>query len=199
MKENRGSTLLSTLILIVVAAAAYYIVQTVRQTTQQAVTPFQEANSSLQTQVANLMHPTPTIIPDPITYINRIQAIARLETVQYTAEQVTNVDYLQPPAGSNNPLDYANAYFFGYKKLCQVHGTVIAGIDMQKIQPNDMQLQNGVLYVKLPAPEVFITALDESKTQVFDVNTGQFAKPDSNVIISCLQAAKDKILQAAID
>src|SRR5581483_11833163 len=84
-------------------------------------------------------------------------------------------------------------------KLCQVHGTVIAGIDMHKIQPNDMQLQNGVLYVKLPAPEVFITALDESKTQVFDVNTGQFAKPDSNVIISCLQAAKDKILQAAID
>ena len=79
MKENRGSIFIPLLILIIVAAAAYYVVQNVRQTTQQAVAPFQRANSSLQTQVADLLHPTPTIIPDPATYINQVQALARLE------------------------------------------------------------------------------------------------------------------------
>ena len=88
MKEKRGSNILSILILIVIAGAAYYIVQSIRDTTQQAVAPFSQANSSLQTQVSDLMHPTPTIIPDPVTYINEVRALARLETIQYSVEKV---------------------------------------------------------------------------------------------------------------
>jgi len=189
MKENRGSTLLSILILIVLVGAAYFIVKSVQDAANQTLNPIQQANSSLQTQVSDLMHPTPTVIPDPITYINQIQAIARLETIQYTVEQVVVVE--------NNQGTFA--FLFGNKMLLQVHGTVIAGIDMQKLQPNDMQFQNGVLYVKLPAPEVFITALDESRTQVFNVQSGVFVKPDPNLVILGLQGAKEKILQAAID
>lgn len=189
MKENRGSTLLSILILIVVAGAAYYIVKTVQDAANQTLSPIQQANSSLQTQVSELLNPTPTVIPDPITYINQIQAIARLETIQYTVEQVVAVE--------NNQGTFA--FLFGNKMLLQVHGTVIAGIDMQKLQPNDMQLQNGVLYVTLPPAEVFITALDEGKTQVYNVQTGVFVKPDPNQVLLGLQGAKDKILQAAID
>ncbi|MBI3739362.1 MAG: DUF4230 domain-containing protein, partial [Chloroflexi bacterium] len=187
MKENRGSTLLSILILIVLVGAAYFIVKSVQDAANQTLNPIQQANSSLQTQVSDLMHPTPTVIPDPITYINQIQAIARLETIQYTVEQVVVVE--------NNQGTFA--FLFGNKMLLQVHGTVIAGIDMQKLQPNDMQFQNGVLYVKLPPPEVFITALDESRTQVFNIQSGVFVKPDPNQVILGLQGAKDKILQAA--
>lgn len=189
MKENRGSNLLSILILIVVAGAAYYIVQSVRQTTQQAVAPFQQANSSLQTQVADLLHPTPTIIPDPITYINQIHALARLETIQYSVEQVVTAESGQGTL----------AFAFGTKILVQMHGTVIAGIDMQKLQPGDMQLQNGVLTVKLPASEIFITTLDPSKTQVYNVQTGLFAAVDPNLVIDALQSGEDKIRKAAED
>jgi len=189
MKENRGSNLISILILLVIAGAAYYIVQNIRQTTQQTVAPFQQANSSLQTQVSNLLHPTPTVIPDPVTYINQIQALARLETIQYSVSQVVTVE--------NNQGTFA--FINGTKLLLEVHGTVIAGIDMQKLQPGDMHLANGVLTVKLPAPEVFITSLDESKTQVYDVQSGIFAKPDPNLVITGLEGAKDKIYQAAID
>src|SRR5574342_170142 len=88
MKNN---SLLSLLILIVIAVAAYLIVQTIRQTSAAAQAPFESLNQqsqAMQTQMANLLNPTPTIIPDPVTYINEIRALARLETIQYSIEKV---------------------------------------------------------------------------------------------------------------
>jgi hypothetical protein len=189
MKGNRVSILLSILILIVIAGAAYFIVQSIRQTTQQAIAPFQQASNGLQTQVADLLHPTPTVIPDPITYINQIQALARLETIQYSVEQVVTAEERQGPF----------AFLVGNTMLLQVHGTVVAGIDMQKLQPGDLKLQNGVLMVKLPAAEIFVTTLDESKSKIYNVQTGIFTAPDPGLVLPALQGAKDKITQAALD
>ncbi len=95
MKNN---SLLSVLIIGVILVAAYFIVQTVRQTAQAATGPFQQmnrANEALQTQVSDLLHPTPTIIPDPITYINEVRALARLETIQYSVEKVVECNVNQ--------------------------------------------------------------------------------------------------------
>jgi hypothetical protein len=189
MKENRGSILIQLLILVVVGFGVYYIIQTIQSATQQAVAPWQQANNAMQTQVSDLLHPTPTVIPDPVTYINQIQALARLETIQYSIEQVVTVETNQGTL----------AFLFGNKMLCQVHGTVIAGIDMAKIQPGDLNLQTGVLYVKLPSAEVFTTSLDEGKTQIYNIQNGLFVKPDPNLVLTCLQGAKDKITQAALD
>jgi Protein of unknown function (DUF4230) len=183
------SNFLSILILIVVAGAAFYIVQSIQQTAQQTMAPFQQANSGLQTQVSNLLHPTPTVIPDPVTYINQIQALARLETIQYSVDQVVTVEDNQGTL----------SFLFGNKMLLQVHGSVIAGIDMQKLAPGNMALQNGVLSVKLPPAEIFVTNLDEGKTQVYNVQTGVFVKTDPALVILGLQGAKDKIQQAALD
>ena len=116
MKNN----LVSILILIVIGVAAYFVVQTVRTTTQAATAPFQalgEQNQAMQTQVANLLHPTPTIIPDPVTYINDIRALARLETIQYSVEKVITGE---TGGGTFQTL-------FGDKILFVGHGTVIAG------------------------------------------------------------------------
>ena len=41
-------------------------------------------------------------------------------------------------------------FLYGTQILVVVHGTVIAGIDMEKILPGDMRMENGVLYVNLP-------------------------------------------------
>jgi hypothetical protein len=143
----------------------------------------------LQTQVSDLMHPTPTIIPDPVTYINQIQALARLETIQYSVEQVVTAETNQGTF----------AFAFGNQILVQIHGTVIAGIDMQKLKPEDMQLQNGLLSVKLPPAEIFTVTVDENKTQVYNIQTGVFAKTDPNLVIAALQSGKDKVTTAALD
>jgi len=191
MKENRGSILIQLLILIVVALGVYYIIQTIHDATQQAVAPWQQANTALQTQVSDLLHPTPTIIPDPITYINQIQALARLETIRYSAEQVVE---------ANDPnLVPALPFLFQNKLYCEVHGVAIAGIDMSKLQPGDLQLQDGILNVKLPPSEIFDVSIDESKTQILDAQSGILTKPDLNLVPSCLQGAQQTILQAAID
>ena len=183
------SNFLSIIILIALAGAAYYIVQNIQATTQQTLAPFQQANSGLQTQVTNLLHPTPTVIPDPVTYITQIQALARLETIQYSVDQVVAVEANQGTLG----------FLFGNKMLLQVHGSVIAGIDMQKLAPGDMVLQSGVLTVRLPPAEIFVTSLDEGKTQVYNIQTGVFVKTDPALVVAGLQGAKDKIQQAALD
>jgi hypothetical protein len=189
MKNN---SLLSVLIIGVVLVAAYFIVQTVRESAQAATAPFQQinqANQALQTQVSNLLNPTPTIIPDPVTYINEIRALARLETIQYSIEKVITGE---TGGGTFRTL-------FGDKILFVGHGTVIAGIDMEKLQPEHMRFENGVLTVRLPPAEVFIATLDNEKSYVYDRATGILAKPDVNLETLVRQRAEEEILKAAIE
>ena len=189
MKNN---SLLSFLILIVIVVAGVLVVQTVRDTTKAASAPFQslnEQNHAIQTQMANLLNPTPTIIPDPITYINEIRALARLETIQYSVEKVITGEM------GGGTFDT----FFGDKILFVGHGTVIAGIDMEKLQPENMRFENGVLSVNLPPAEIFIAALDNDKSYVYDRQTGLLAKPDPNLETLVRQRAEEEILKAALE
>ena len=189
MKNN---SLTSLLIIGVVLVAAYFIVQTVRESAQAATAPFQQvnqANQALQTQVSNLLNPTPTIIADPITYINEVRALARLETIQYSIEKVITGE---TGGGTFQAL-------FGDKILFVGHGTVIAGIDMEKLQPEDMRFENGVLTVKLPPAEIFIATLDNEKSYVYDRETGILAKPDVNLETLVRQRAEEEIRTAAIN
>src|SRR5512145_373049 len=188
----RNNSLTSVLIIGVVLVAAYFIVQTVRESAQAATAPFQQvnqANQALQTQVSNLLNPTPTIIADPITYINEVRALARLETIQYSIEKVITGE---TGGGTFQSL-------FGDKILFVGHGTVIAGIDMEKLQPEDMRFENGVLTVRLPPAEVFIATLDNEKSYVYDRDTGILAKPDVNLETLVRQRAEEEILKAAIE
>jgi len=192
MKQNW----FSLLVLIAVIAAAYFIVQSVRDTAQEtaqaASAPFQQAqqaNEALQTQVADLLHPTPTSIPDPVTYINEVRALARLETIQYSIEKVITAEI------SQGTFDF----LFGDKLLFVAHGVVIAGIDMEKISPEQMRLENGVLYVTLPPAEIFIATLDNQKSYVYDRETGILNKSVQDLETLARQTAEDEIRRAALE
>jgi hypothetical protein len=189
MKNNNIFTFL---LVIVIGAGVYFIVDTIRQTAaqaQQALNPIQQANSSLQTQVSDMMHPTPTIIPDPVTYITEVRALARLETIQYTVEKVITAEQNQGSFG----------FAFGDKLLFVAHGVVIAGIDMEKFQPEDMRYENGVLYVTLPPAEVFIATLDNQKSYVYERETGIFTQGVQDLETLARQSAEQEILKAALE
>lgn len=190
--KNTFNTILSILILAVLAAGVYFIVQTVRESAAAVTAPFQQvsrANEALQTQVSQLMNPTPTIIPDPVTYINEIRALARLETIQYSVEKVITAEVGQD----------AFSFFLGDKLLFVAHGVVIAGIDMEKLQPADMRLDDGVLYVRLPLAEIFIATLDNEKSYVYDRETGLFTKGNVHLETLARQKAEDEIRKAALE
>jgi hypothetical protein len=184
------------ILLIALLAGVYFIVTTVRdavsQTAEQAnsaLQPLSQANQAMQTQVAQLMNPTPTIIPDPVTYITEIRALARLETIQYSVEKVITAEIGQ---GSFN-------FLFGDKLLFVAHGTVIAGIDMNKLGPENMFFDGNVLYITLPPAEVFIATLDNQKSYVYDRETGIFTKGVNDLETLARQSAEQEILKAAME
>lgn len=161
----------------------------VRQTTQEAMTPVAESNNNLQTRVSEMMNQTPTVIPDPITVIHDIRSLARMETIQYTLEKVITVEQGQGDLG----------FLFGDRLLFVGHGEVIAGIDMARLRPEDMYVQDQVLHVRLPPAEVFVATLDNEKSYVYNRDTGILRRGDINLETTARAAAEREILQAALN
>ncbi len=179
-------------ILLIVSLVGLGIVYAISQTldqAQRALSPVSSMTSNLGTQVSEALHPTPTVIPDPITVIQEVRSLARLETIQYTVEKVITAQTGQNTFG----------FLFGDKLIFVAHGVVIAGVDMSKLQPGDLQVQNGVLYVRLPAPEIFVATLDNDKSYVYNRDTGVFTHGDTNLETTARRAAEQEITKAAIE
>jgi hypothetical protein len=190
---NGKSAVFFIIVILVVLGSAYYLVNSIQSTAQGAINgavePFRQSNSALQTQVADLLHPTPTIIPDPVTIIKDVRALARLETIQYTVEKVITAEIGQGNFG----------FLFGDKLLFVAHGYVIAGIDLEKLQPEDMQMVNGVLNVRLPPAEVFVSTLDNEKSYVYNRETGLLTQGDQNLESTARKAAESEIEKSALE
>lgn len=191
------SNIFFIVLIAIMLVVGYAFVQSIQKSTETAVggavdeviAPFKESNAALQTQVANLMNPTPTIIPDPITIITDIKGLARLETIQYSVEKVITAETGQ---GSM-------AFLFEDKLLLVAHGVVIAGIDMDKLRPEDMTMVNGVLNVRLPQAEIFVATLDNSKTYVYARDTGILTNQTKDLESLARQSAEEEIRKAAIE
>jgi hypothetical protein len=188
MNPVKLSKLILSLVLVLATMAAIWIlVILVNKSIKNAIDPLSEANHQLGTQVAILLHPTPTIIPDPVTIIKEVQSIARLETIRYTVEKVVTAEVNQGVLG---PL-------FGDRLLFVAHGYVIAGIDMGRIKPEDLWLLGETLNVRLPATEIFVATLDNDKSYVYDRETGLFTHGDPTLETQVRQVAEQEIIKAA--
>lgn len=176
-------------ILVILVIAAVGVLVTIQRTTQQVIQPVSDMTSGLSTQVAQFLHPTPTILPDPVTIINQIRPLARLETIQYTIEKVITAEI-----GQN-----ALAPLFGDRLLFVGHGYVIAGIDLSKIRSEDLSYEDGILVINLPKAEVFVATLDNNQSYVYDRETGLLTHGDTNLETTARQAAEEQIKQAALE
>ncbi len=156
---------------------------------QQTLKPIYTANNHLRTQIAELLHPTPTILPDPVTIINKITALARLETIQYSVEKIIVAKEGQ---GFFKLL-------FGDQLLFIAHGKVIAGVDLSKLSSADLKLIEDRLTVNLPDAEIFMVNLDNEKSTVYDRKTGVLTRADPNLETQARQKAESEILKAAMD
>jgi hypothetical protein len=187
--KNPSRAIAAVILILVILAVIIFLGYLVESKITRTLNPLQQVNADLGTQVANLLHPTPTIIPDPVTIIHEVQALARLETIRYNVEKVITAETGQG----------AFAFLIQDRLLLVAHGIVIAGIDMNKITSESMWLDQGVLNVRLPAAEVFLASLDNEKTYVYDRETGLLKNPDPNLETTARQAAEEEILKAALE
>ena len=179
-------------ILVIMALTAGGIVLAVQQSVnqaRQALQPVNDLTTNLGTQVAQVLNPTPTVIPDPINVIYQVRSLARLETIQYSVEKVITAETGQGLFGA----------LFGDRLLFVAHGIVVAGIDLGKLGPQDLWVQDGVLYVRLPEPEVFISTLDNQKSYVYNRETGILTHGDVNLETTARQVAENEVAKAAIE
>jgi hypothetical protein len=190
MNKNKSNLITSVILTVLVLAAfglAAYIFIDIRNQISATFSPISQSNRALSTQVASLLHPTPTVLPDPVTIIRQVQSLARLETIQYTVEKVITAEVNQ---GVFGPL-------FGDKLLLVAHGNVIAGIDLNEIKSTDLWLEGDVLKARLPAAEVFSATLDNQQSYIYDRTTGLLTKGDPGLETAARQIAEQEILKAA--
>ena len=181
--------LLPVAVLLIFAWLAYSAVSIARNTAEQAVRPVNELTGELGTQVARVLHPTPTILPDPVTIVHEVRSLARLETIQYSVEKVVTADSGQ----------VFLKLLFGDRLLLVAHGVVIAGVDLEKLEPQDLWLEDGVLYMRLPEAEVFIATLDNDQSYIYDRQRGFLTKGDVNLETEARRVAEDEIGKAALE
>jgi hypothetical protein len=179
-------------ILLIVAVAAAIIVKIVYQgvqQTQHAIQPVGNLANGVGTQVAQLLHPTPTILPDPETILEDVRTLAKLETIQYSIEKIITAETGQGPFG----------FLFGDKLIFVAHGRVIAGVDLGKLSADQIQVEQGTLRIQLPEAEIFETVLDNQRSYIYNRDKGLFTQGDINLETAARQAAILEIEDAAAE
>ena len=126
---------------------------------------------------------------DQPTVVRQIQLLQRLETVSYTMDKIISGEHENP---------YWPKFMAGDRLLLVVHGEVIAGVDLSRLQPNDVTVHGQSISIHWPNAQIFTTRIDNGKTRVYSRDTGLFSSPDPNLETSVLQEAERQLQQAAL-
>ncbi len=166
-----------------------YVGVSVQNTISNQLEPVRDMTGALSTQVAVVLHPTPTILPDPVTIVHEVRNLARLETIKFSLEKIITAEIRQ------GVFDW----LVGDRLLFVAHGEVIAGVDLNKLNPEDLRVEGSVLYVTLPDPEIFVVAIDNQKSYVYDRDTGIFTRGEVNLETEARRAAELEIEKSALE
>jgi hypothetical protein len=124
-----------------------------------------------------------------VTIIHEVRSLSRLETTSYSIEKIITAESRQGPF----------AFLFGDRLILVAHGQVIAGVDLSKIDESDIVVsQDGKVFVALPTAEVFVTALDNERSYIYDRDTGVIGMNPA-LETEARRAAEEHLLDAALE
>jgi hypothetical protein len=126
---------------------------------------------------------------DQPTVVRQIRQLQRLETVSYTMDKIIS-------GGTDNP--YLPKFLIGDRLLLLVHGEVIAGINLARVQPGDVTVRGRDISIRLPPAEIFSTRLDNAQTRVYSRDTGLFSTADPNLETEVRQEGERQLQQSAL-
>jgi hypothetical protein len=126
---------------------------------------------------------------DQPTVVRQIQQLQRLETVSFTMDKIISGEHDSP---------YLPKFLVSDRLLLVVHGEVIGGVDLSKLQLNDVVVQDQSISLRLPQAQILVTRLDNAQTRVYSRDTGLFSSPDPNLESEVRQEAERQLQEAAM-
>mgnify|MGYP006277654967 CR=1 FL=1 len=176
-------------VLLAIIILGVTLILTVRNVLSRQLQPVQQISGTLSTQVSRVLNPTPTIIPDPVTIIREIRSLARLETIKFSVEKIITAETRQG----------VFEWLVGDSLIFVAHGEVIAGVDLNELKSDDLEVKDGILHVRLPQPEIFVTVLDNQQSYVYDRDTGLFSRGEVDLETEARRAAEREIREGALE
>ena len=180
--------IIQIIILLLLVGGGVYFVNSIQNSISDQLSPVREMTDNLSTQISVVLHPTPTILPDPVTIVHEIRSLARLETIKFSLEKIITAETRQG----------VFKWLIGDRLILVAHGEVIAGIDLNKLDPEALQVKGGVLYVQLPDPEIFVVAVDNEQSYVYDRDTGVLTHGEVDLESQARLAAEQEIEESAL-
>jgi hypothetical protein len=117
------------------------------------------------------------------TVVEQVQALSDLVTVKYVLEKVVILE---------------DTKWYGENRvLLLAHGVVKAGVDLKRLQPDDVTISGKTIFLRLPPPQITDAYLDDKQSQVIDHTTGLLRVFDKNLEQTARQNAVDDIRRAA--
>jgi hypothetical protein len=126
---------------------------------------------------------------DQPTVVRQIQQLQRLETVSFTMDKIISGEHDSP---------YLPKFLVSDRLLLVVHGEVIGGVDLSKLEPADVVVQGQSISLRLPLAQILVTRLDNTQTRVYSRDTGLFSSPDPNLESEVRQEAERQLQEAAM-
>jgi hypothetical protein len=122
--------------------------------------------------------------------IASIQRLQRLETVNYSMDKIVE---------GARESEFLPDFLAGDRLLLVVHGQVIAGVDLGKLQTSNVSIKNHEIHVRMPDAEIFVATLDNAGTHVYSRTTGLLVPEDANLETETRARALEQVKQAALD
>jgi len=180
--------IIQIIFLLILIGTGVYLVNSIQNSISSQLYPVREMTDNLSTQISVVLHPTPTILPDPVTIVHEIRSLARLETIKFSLEKIITAETRQG----------VFKWLVGDRLILVAHGEVIAGIDLNKLDPEALQVKGGVLYVQLPDPEIFVVAVDNEQSYIYNRDTGLFTNGEVDLESQARLAAEQEIEESAL-
>jgi len=119
------------------------------------------------------------------TILRQVQTLSQFVTVKYVMEKVVVLEDVKWYPGGESRV------------LLLAHGIVKAGVDFSSIKPDDLQVSQAKIVLRLPQPQITDTYLDEHETRVIERTTGLLRLFDKNLEQAARQQAVDDIRRSA--
>lgn len=132
----------------------------------------------------------PTFDASVPSVVHQVRSLRRLDTVVYAMDKIVSGGY------ENRFLPRVIA---GDRLLLVVYGDVTAGVDLAGVEASGVTINDRSVTLTLPAPEIFSTRLDNTKTRVYSRETGLFSRVDPDLESQVRKEAENQVRQAALD